>query len=137
MPKTKVKAPKQSAHHLTKWLWTGTAVFAAMIVLIWGWNLKVQISNISWKNSSEAQMVAGAKIQINDIVAETKDKQASLDQAKWQIKDLINQLTATSSTSTVPSSTILTATSSFDKLNVTSTATSSVGVSSTKKNKTK
>jgi|GEM_PF-5572300 len=89
-------------------MWVGVITLSTVIIVLWGWNMTLKISNINFGLTPEKQMVSNAQNDWNKIFEETKTKagkQQSLSQIKNILKEIANAA-STNTTSTIPTSTI-------------------------------
>jgi hypothetical protein len=87
------------------WLWSGVGIFSLMILILWGWAMKIRLDAFSWQKTPEKKIVETAKTDWDTYFTETK----TLEENKNKIKNVLNQIMVSIiSTTTVSTSTITT-----------------------------
>lgn len=101
-------------------LWLLVGSFTLVILLLWGWATKIQLSSISWSKTPEKRILETSRNEWNELFnnEETKIKN---EQLKKELKNMIAQFVAEMNTTTT--STIISTTST--PVAPTSTATTS------------
>lgn len=95
--KTKKKPPAEEAPLTPAYnedaktkLWLGVALFMAVIIILWGWAFKLNISSISWKNSAENGLPGQVKKSWDEVFSDVKAEETK-DTVKKQIQNLIDK----------------------------------------------
>jgi len=86
-----------------RWLWTGVICFAAVIILMWGWSLKNQLTTINWKDSSEVKIIDSAKENWEEVFTGNWSEEVNKMEAKTKLQEVIaaiKQAAITSPTTT-------------------------------------
>lgn len=90
-----------------QWMWVGVIGISAIIFVLWGWAMKVQISFFNWNKTPESALLQKNQNNWDTLFVEAKEeRQQSL--AEKEVKDIVRHVlsnsilsaTSTSSTST-------------------------------------
>ncbi len=95
-----------------RWLWTGVICFAAVIILMWGWSMKNQLTSINWKDSSEQQLINTTKENWEQVFKGNWREELDKSEAKTKLQEAIAAFkeAAASESATTSSSTASTST---------------------------
>src|SRR3989344_1038768 len=91
-----------------RWLWTGVICFAAVILLMWGWSMKNQLTTINWKDSSETKIINSAKENWEEVFTGNWSEEVGKMEAKTKLQEVIaaiKQAALTSTTTTTSTTT--------------------------------
>ena len=94
------------------WMWCGVGIFALMIIVLWGWAMKIRLDAFSWQKTPESRIVNTAKTDWDKYFADTK----ALEENKIKIENALKQIVAnadTATTTAVTSTPSVSATSTF------------------------
>ena len=98
-----------SALTARKYLILGVVFFLIVIGFLWAWALKIKIGNASFKRSSDGVLIESTSKNWEKIFAETKNAEDAKLKIRQQVKNLLNQISAAStSTASSPTSTATT-----------------------------
>lgn len=122
---TKIVLPDnyQPPHPAAKrWLILAVVTFGVAIMAIWGWSLRVRLSNFKWEKAPEKNIVDNAQSDWDKIFAITRDSELQRELNKIQMKEIINQALANRPTnSTMVNTTVSSATTTATSTPTTST----------------
>ena len=79
-----------------RWLWVGVSSFATIILLLWGWSMKLELTFLSLAKSPEGELISKTKTDWNKIFVENKQKQNDTNTIKKQLRDVIAQIVVSS-----------------------------------------
>ncbi|MDO8626498.1 MAG: hypothetical protein Q7K39_03550 [Candidatus Magasanikbacteria bacterium] len=97
-------AKKRSAE---SWMWIGVFGLGALIAVIWGISLKVQMETSLWQKGADAKLFKEVKQDWNQAFADRAENQNNAISARARLSQIIGQLlqtAATSSQSSTPAS---------------------------------
>lgn len=99
-------------------MWAGVIACGIIIVVLWGWGMKLQIERISWKRGSDAALTATAQQNWNDAFSAGATASGTAQTSiRAQLHEVVNALIATgsptSTTSTNTTSTVATSTTTL------------------------
>lgn len=78
----------------TRWMWAGVILVSSIIILFWGWSIKLRLTALNWMASPEQNLIEKNKSAWDKIFFDHKEKEKELQ----QLKEIINRIIATSST---------------------------------------
>jgi hypothetical protein len=96
-----VPNPNQNAK---KWLWLLVGSFTVVILILWGWAAKIQISSVSWNKTPEKKILENSKNEWNTLFNDEATR-AKNERLKLQVKNILSKIMTeinTSTTSTIP-----------------------------------
>jgi len=113
-PKPTAPLIPQSGYDQTakRWMWGGVGALTAIILVLWGWSMRLQFASFSSAKSPEGALVDKTKADWNKIFAEDKQKQINTDTIREQLKNVITQI-VTSSTQPAATTTPATTTNTL------------------------
>lgn len=83
------------SHTAKKILWLGVATFSLIIVVLWGWSLRLQLSLVHFSKSPEGVLIQKTKTNWDQAFAENKPEETvSPEAVKEELKTILNQLVA-------------------------------------------
>ncbi len=88
-----------------RWLWIGVTSLAAIIFIFWIWSFTSRLSELSWGNTPEQQLLAKNKSNWDSIFSETKQSEEAISRTKKELKEIIGQLLTANATTTPSAST--------------------------------
>ncbi len=92
--------PEDSERPARRWLWVGVGSFIVMIIVLWGWSVKLRFQSVSWQASQEYALGKNTKAAWNQIFTEQKKSIVNQQLEKTEIKNIIKQLLANQAAST-------------------------------------
>ncbi|OGH69588.1 MAG: hypothetical protein A2754_00320 [Candidatus Magasanikbacteria bacterium RIFCSPHIGHO2_01_FULL_47_8] len=95
-----------------RWMWVGVGTLATIILVLWGWSMRLQFAFFSSARSPEGVLVDKTKANWNKIFSENKQKQIEGDTVREQLKNIITQIVTSSTQPTATTTTVSTTASS-------------------------
>lgn len=100
-PELIIKPENNSAKRL---MWLSVGLFTAVILILWGWAMKINLSNLNFRKSAEGQLLQRSQAEWDRLFNDTMTEQEQVKKTK-QIKDnlkqIITAIIAASSTSAI------------------------------------
>lgn len=82
-----------------KWMWLFVTVFAAAIVVLWGWSYKTKLASFNWQTTPENKILEKSQNDWDELFREAEANQ-NKEILKQQIDGLIKQIPISSTTAT-------------------------------------
>ncbi|MEK7213225.1 MAG: hypothetical protein AAB678_02190 [Patescibacteria group bacterium] len=93
------------------WMWSGVVVFTLIIVVLWGWSLKLRAAFLNWNDFKESKLVSQTQADWDKLFAQTQAEELQKELTKIQLKNILAGLTQTApATTTVQITTTTTST---------------------------
>lgn len=94
---------RQSEYNVNsrRWMWLGVTILGSIILVIWLWSMKLQMTFFDWKKTPESTLIENTKKNWNEIFEENKKDKDTLETAKEEIKNLIMQFNRGVATTTI------------------------------------
>lgn len=90
---------------LAFWLYAGMAVLLIAIVFFWGFSLWSTLTTFNWKKTQESKLIDSSQTDLNKIFQTVKQTELQKQITKIQLKDslrkVLQNIPATSTTSTI------------------------------------
>lgn len=90
---------------LAFWLYAGMAVLLIAIVFFWGFSLWSTLTTFNWKKTQESKLIDSSQTDLNKIFQTVKQtelqKQITKMQLKESLRKVLQNIPATSTTSTI------------------------------------
>lgn len=97
---------------MRNWLWLGTALFAVVVVSLWGWTWINRLSLIDWSAGAESNLIQSSKKEWEAIFTNTqeidKQKELNAEQLRSALQKLKEQMASPTPSSTINTSTVTT-----------------------------
>lgn len=104
-PQLIIKPENNSAKRL---MWFSVSLFTIVILILWGWSMKINLSNLNFKKTAEGQLLQKSQAEwdrlFNDTQAE-QEQAKTTQQIKDNLKQIITALITGNTTSTVGTAT--------------------------------
>jgi len=103
MPRKKgVRAKKENPRYRENptaitWMWAGVISFSIIIIALWGWAIKIQLSTFRWQTTPENKLMQDSEQYWSDLF-NTEQEKLRLETAKTELKSAIDRITASAST---------------------------------------
>ena len=92
-------------------MWSGVVVFTLIIVVLWGWSLKLRAAFLNWNDFKESKLVSQTQADWDKLFAQTQAEELQKELTKIQLKNILAGLTQTApATTTVQITTTTTST---------------------------
>ena len=105
------------------WSWFGVFIFSAVIIIMWGWAMKVNFTSFSWQKTEEKKVMDNVKSDWDNYIKQEKEEFEKM-QAKKETRDKLMELAQMADATTTATSTATTTTSTVDTQINTSTTSS-------------
>lgn len=104
-PQLIIKLENNSAKRL---MWFNVGLFTVVILILWGWSMKINLSNLNLKKSAEGQLLQRSQAEWDRLFNDTltaQEQAKKTQQIKDNLKQVITALIASSTTTTTTTST--------------------------------
>ncbi len=108
-PRTRTPRYSNYSNEARRFLWAGVLLLTAIIVVLWGWSMKLQFAAINWNSLPEKKLLENNSTDWNKIFAE-REAARSEALAKDRVRLLLTELNALAASSSSATQTTTTAT---------------------------
>ncbi|PIT87943.1 MAG: hypothetical protein COU31_00040 [Candidatus Magasanikbacteria bacterium CG10_big_fil_rev_8_21_14_0_10_40_10] len=112
--------PKQN-NQAKRLMYLTVFLFTAIIVVLWGWSLKIRIDNLNVSGTPEGQLASNTIENFNNIFADNQADENTKQEILKNLQKIAQQLITTSTTSTVATITATTTGSTTTTITTTTT----------------
>lgn len=85
-------------------MWISVSVFFLVIFFLWGWAMKIRLSNLDWSETKEANIIKNSQKNWDELFTETEKKE-NYEKAKGEIREFLKQIMETENATTTAATT--------------------------------
>lgn len=99
------------------WMWSGVVIFTLIIVVLWGWSLKLRAAFFNWGDFKESQIISQTQADWDKLFAQTQAEELQKELTKIQLKNILAGLTQTSPATSTATTTVQITTTTTSTVN--------------------
>lgn len=104
LPEVPTQPPQDYKAAARRWLWIWVSLFSILIIGLWGWAAKINLSSFSWHKTPEKQLLDNRQNDW-DRLFNTETDRIKNERLKNQMKTVLNKIIAESTSSTISTTT--------------------------------